>query len=296
MSENDYQTGYRGGQYHHGMDRGEYERGQGQKDLENTLSGGGGGGSASSKSSGTALGLILMAPFMFIVYPAGGILFLGTLGSFVYVMNWFNVHDFTVMMSTIALGFGTIFLGLWVERKVTQFGIYRALRLGWRIIIANGLLMKCVLVGGTNSKGVFEMDLAIKNANTISGAMLGAGVTIAVAFWLISRADRIYFPVDSQLAKEAELEKVRAAAPVKPKGKMKRFMSCLAWFIPVALGAHLIIRFAIDAYFGSTQSDPDIEGLRRAFYHKNLIFIYIADVAAWFLLSITGLLPGTGKK
>lgn len=84
MSDQDFNSGYRGNQFHHGMDRTEYERGKSQKDLENTLP-----GNQKVEVPGVAYTLILVSPFLFTVYPVLGFTILAAIGATAAAMGLF---------------------------------------------------------------------------------------------------------------------------------------------------------------------------------------------------------------
>lgn len=292
MGENDYQTGYRGGQYHHGMDRAEYDRGQGQKDLENTLSG---GGRTSSSGGGSLLGLVFIAPLMFMTYPAGGISALCILGGVSRLLDVFHVPPFTISLICVAVAFPTLFAAIWLEKKASMNIIYRVFRLIWRTVVCGMAIFAGSLISSLGiAKQRINLDLILQNLDQSGGALLWTALLMTGLFWFLRKADRAYFPTTGVVEQNSDAN-VKATTVIKPNGAPKRILMSVIWFIPVALGTHLIIRLLVDAYFGSTQSDPDTEILRKAFYQKNLIFIYIADVMVWLLVSIKGILPGTGK-
>jgi hypothetical protein len=279
MGENDYQSGYRGEQFHHGMDRTAYESGKAQKDLEGTL--GGGGGTVASSSGGSRLGLVFLAPLMVPSYPAGSILALSMLGVLSKLLEAFHVPVPAMIFICLAVAYPAVLAGLWLERKVSMNTAYRVFRTIWRTVVFGMAIFAGSLIKSLGiEKQRINLDMIINNLDQSGGALVWTVVLMAGVFWLLRKADRIYFPPTG----------------VKPKSANQRILMSVVWFVPAALVAHLIIRLAIDAYFGSTHSDPDTESLRRAFYQKNMIYLYAADVAVWLFLSIKGFLPGTGMR
>lgn len=284
---------YRAGQRE--ADAGMYKPGWEGENKKSDSGGGWSPAAGSGPATGISFGLMIMAPFMYMVYPAGGLLALGIIGALVVMMNWLHVPSFTVMMSAIVLAFAAFFIGIWAERKVSQSGVYRAVRQGWRILVSCALLSGSILQAGGKDINSFKMDLLIKNSDQVFGAFVVTLISIVIAFWLIRKADRIYFPVESLLAEETQAKAGVKAAAVKPKGAFQRAMMSLVWLLPVALVTHLIIRLLIDGYFQFMPSESETEELRLDFYHKNLIFLYMTDIMVWLLLSIKGILPGTKK-
>jgi|CXWL01.1.fsa_nt_gi hypothetical protein len=294
MGENDYQSGYRGEQFHHGMDRTAYESGKAQKDLEGAL--GGGGGVVASSGGGSPLGLVFLAPLMLPSYPAGSILTLTILGVVAKLLEAVHVPVPAMIFICLAVAFPAIFAGLWVERKVSMNGVYRVFRLIWRTVVFGMAIFAGSLISSLGlAKQRINLDMIMNNLDQSAGALLWTAILMTGVFWLLRRADRIYFPVSGVL-EEGPVADVQVKTVLKPKSANQRILMSVIWFVPAALVAHLIIRLAIEAYFGSTQSAPDMESLRRAFYQKNMIYLYVADVAVWLILSIKGLLPGTGRN
>lgn len=294
MGENDYQSGYRGEQFHHGMDRAAYDSGKAQKDLEGTLSGG--GGVAPSAGQGSPLGLVVLAPLMLPAYPAGSILTLVILGGASKLLEAFHVPVPAMILICFVLAFPSIFVGLKVEKKFSMNGAYRVFRMIWRTVVFGMAIFAGSLIKSLGiEKQRINLDLILNNLDQSGGALVWTVILMAGVFWLLRKADRIYFP-PTGVYEEGPAAQVQAKTVAKPKSANQRILMSIVWFVPAALVAHLIIRVAIDAYFGSSRSDPDVESLRRAFYQKNMIYIYAADVALWLFLSFKGLLPGTGRS
>ena len=133
------------------------------------------------------------------------------------------------------------------------------------------------------SNGSFETMGQL--VNRASGGTFFGGILAAIlAHFVFRKADRIYFPVAKEVAK---MEELAARGESLKRGFGKRVVYSLLWIVPVVALSNLTIRLVV----GLIMDDAD----RVAFYARNSPFVILASLAIWLVLSITGLLPGTGR-
>jgi hypothetical protein len=118
-----------------------------------------------------------------------------------------------------------------------------------------------------------------------SPGTLFAGILAAIlSHFVFRRADRIYFPVAKEVAKMQELA---ARGQSLKRGFGKRLVYSLLWIVPVVAASNLTIRLVV----GLIMEDAD----RIAFYARYSPFVILASLAIWLVLSVAGVLPGTGR-
>lgn len=190
MSDNqDYQSGYRGHQFHHGMDRVEYERGQGQKQPENDLAQMAGGGQK-TEVPGVAFTLLLVAPFIWMVYPV--------LGGDHHGRSHWNCRDL-FRLETPGMGIfpcvypGRLFFfpGMKLEAKASQSTVYRWVRGILRI------LLPFMAMAGAAARKNGHIDFNQIPPGTIVGAFFGS----VVIYLIFQRLDLICFPALKEIKK-----------------------------------------------------------------------------------------------
>lgn len=277
MSDNeDFKAGYRGGQFHHGMDRAEYERGKGQKELEDNLAKMAGGGRP-IEIPGVAFTLLLIAPMIWMIYPALGFtLWAVAVGCFLLFqalhvpMHWGFIIGF--ILCVLSFIPGMIF-----EKKASQITVYRWCR--GLIRIGAPLIFIAVGVSGDNFS---EMQLFIKKIEPVT--MLGGLVIGGIAYLIYQWLDLIYFPVKDKIKKlQEQLNKGE-----RPQRSMiKRMFYGFCWFIPtmtlLTILAMILARSILGQFEGQDfikQHGPIIGGI---------------NVVIWYMLCWIGKLPGTGK-
>lgn len=273
MGESDYQTGYRGGQYHHGMDRSEYTRGKDQKDLENTL----GGGGQKTEVSGVAFTLLLIAPMIWMVYPVLGFtllaIFAACVGLFGMVLHW-QVAGFII--GTI-LCVASFFWGMKLEYKVSQFTAYRWIRGILRIVLA--FMFTVVFASGKDMHDRFMLSQAQPGAIVL-------GFFVAVMVYLImQRLDLLYFPARAEIKKMKE-QIARGERPKRPI--LKRLFFGFCWFIPAMMILNLIVNIVVRLMMEEPSQ-------RQTFYGQYNVLITSINAGIWYVLCLLGILPGTGK-
>lgn len=289
---------YRAGQRE--ADAGTYKAGW--EGEGNSSSGGGGGGVVSSVgTTNFPIGLIILAPSMFMTYPAGGILALVILGAACKLLEVVHVPVLLMALICFVGAFPVFFFAIGVEKKASRNGAYRAFRQVWRVVFCGMAIFAGTFINRLGiEKQRINLDLIQKNLDTAGGALVWTVIMMAGLFWLLGKADRIYFPPTGVWEKDPQGEapaKAEAKARAsKPRSAMARILMSVVWLVPVFFVAHLVLRLLVDAYFGSTASDSAAEDVRRAFYQKNMMYLYMADMAVWLVLSVAGLLPGTGRK
>jgi hypothetical protein len=136
MSEDDYKAGMRGDAYNAGMDRGDWESGKAVYDRKQAILGT--GASAGGGAGGCAL--IAMLPFLPIFYPLAGVGAFGT----IYLLDPFLRDIGTPELLRLALGLVVgvmgFLAGIWVERRGSQFFLYRVARFVLRLGFITGFV------------------------------------------------------------------------------------------------------------------------------------------------------------
>lgn len=300
MDQKSYEDGKSGNAMGPNADVNAYRAGQAERDAttykpnsETGESQAQGGGWAPITSSGpaTAIGFghLIMAPFMYMIYPAGGIVFLGIVGIVcAVVLRVFHIPQFTAIFICFAAAFPAFFAGLRLEQMVSPNGPYRFFRQLWRAVTCTMSVFAYMFLRGTDIKK-FSPELVLKDLDKAGGALVYSAIALVILFWLVRRADRIYFPVESVRIKE-EL------AAAQPRGIVTRILMSLVWFLPVFIVMTLVIPLALWGYFDVTQPEENVRELAKAFYKQHMLYVYVINTAVWFVLSAAGILPGTGRK
>lgn len=84
------------------------------------------------------------------------------------------------------------------------------------------------------------------------------------------------------------MEALAARGESLQRGFGKRIVYSLLWIVPVVALSNLTIRLVV----GLIMDDAN----RIAFYASYSTFAILAGLAIWLILSIAGLLPGTGRE
>lgn len=274
MSDNqDYQAGYRGGQFHHGMDRAEYERGKGQKDLEDTL----GGGNRPVEVPGVAFTLLLIFPLIWTVYPVLGVTILIVPSVIMMVFLAFKQQMWGILFAFV-LGVFSFFPGMKLEAKASQFTVYRWVRGILRIVFSFG----AIVIFGSGSD-LHDRYFTLSKAQP--GALVGGFLGSVIVYLIFQRLDLIYFPALKEIKKMQE-QLARGERPARPL--LKRMFFGFCWFIPVMVVLSIIVGIALRCCM-------DGESARQTFIQKYGPITGGINVLIWYLLCLTGKLPGTGK-
>ena len=121
--------------------------------------------------------------------------------------------------------------------------------------------------------------------NRASGGTVFGGILASIlAHFVFRKADRIYFPVAKEVAK---MEELAARGESLKRGFGKRIVYALLWIVPVVALSNLTIRFVVGLVMGNAD--------RVAFYARYSDVVILASLTIWLLLSLVGILPGTGK-
>ncbi|MGE0267130.1 MAG: hypothetical protein AB7S78_01560 [Candidatus Omnitrophota bacterium] len=268
MSNDDYNAGYRGGQYHHGMDSGEYNRGKSQKALEDTL----GGAGKKVEVPGVAYTLILVSPFIWMVYPVMGLMIYAAVGGTVLLFRALHVpKEWGIFIGLIPFAM-SFFWGMILENKVSQIKLYRWYRDAQRVCLA--FVVPVVLV---MRDGAFTADEA-----GALGVCFFAAVIIFITF---QRMDLIYFPALKEIKKMQEQLK-KGERPKRPL--MKRLVFGFCWFVPVMVILTLADGLVLMQFMKEASQ-------REAFTKQYGIIVGSINCAIWYGLCLLGKLPGTGK-
>jgi hypothetical protein len=134
--------------------------------------------------SGVGYTLLLISPFLYMVYPTLGVTLFGSFLVVLTVTHWLHVPDFPAILLLFALCVASFFPGMKLEVMASQFKIYRALRVPWRMV--NFFSLPVIINYGRHAD---SFDKA-------SGPALFAGIVLAILMhFILQKADRLYFPV-----------------------------------------------------------------------------------------------------
>jgi hypothetical protein len=270
MSENDYQTGYRGGQFHHGMDRAEYDRGRGQKELEDTL----GGAGQKTPVNGVAFTLLFIAPFIWMVYPILGFTILAVFAGFVFLFRALHVAPQWGFLIAVIPCIMSFFWGMMLEAKASQVTVYRWIRGILRVLFS--FVGITALSAGGKSATFSDIQPA---------GFVGGFFGTVIIYLIFQRMDLIYFPALAEIKKMQE-KLARGERPTRPL--LKRMFFGFCWFIPLVMVLNLFIN--IGARLGIEDNMA-----RQGFYDHYNTPILIVNSVIWYVLCLIGKLPGTGK-
>lgn len=271
MDSQDYNAGYRGHQFHHGMDRGEYERGKGQKELEDTL---GGAGRAATPVDGVSFTLLLVAPFIWMVYPVLGVTIMVAPAIVVLICLALKMQGLWPFFFAFILGVLSFFPGMQFEGRASQFVVYRWIRGILRIVFS--FVAITGLIAGKHTHSFNDIP---------PGAYVGGFFGAVIAYLTFQRLDLIYFRATAEIKKMQE-QLARGERPQRPI--LKRLFFGFCWFIPVMMILNLIIN--VGARLGI---EDNIE--RKEFYEHYGAIIFGVNAVIWYALCFLGKLPGTGK-
>jgi hypothetical protein len=229
--------------------------------------------------SGVGFTLLLVSPFLILVYPVLG------LTLYVVAGAMFALVYFTPLTKEIGIFIGFIacvasfFPAVNFEVKASQFKLYRIARTLWRVVNFSGLP---VLVAGIMSyRGSGQIDPA-----AAGGAFSGGLITALVVHFLFRRCDRMYFPVWAEVEKLQELEERGISQRRRP---LKRVFNSLLWSVPVVI----VLSVSVRAFVGGMAEGP----LEVAeFYDQYAAVVYGLTFLIWLVLCIAGILPGTGQR
>ncbi len=277
MGENDYESGYRGNQFHHGMDRAEYERGQAQKQLHDDLGKMASGGvERKTEVPAVAFTLLLVAPFIWMVYPVLGVTIMVVPIVVVAIFTALKLMEWGYLLAFI-LGVCAFFPGMQFEHKISQFTVYRVIRGILRIIFAF-VFGVAVCAGKGMHSGMGPGDLP-------PGAWVGGFFIAVIAYLIFQRLDIIYFPSQKEMKKMTE-KILKGDRITRPLGK--RLLWGFCWLIPTVVILALLEMIAIRLFMNVTEGRELFERIRPVLACINFVI--------WYLLCLFGRLPGTSKN
>jgi hypothetical protein len=220
----------------------------------------------------------MMSPLLFTVFPVWGLSLWVAGGGVFWLLSLTPLHVGIAVVGGVAAWFAAFFLGTRLEQAASQFAIYRMIRTVGRWVTP----FLFVIWMGTSNGSLETMGQLFDRA---SGGTFFAGILAAIlAHFVFRKADRIYFPVAKEVAK---MEELAARGESLKRGFGKRVVYSLLWIVPVVALSNLTIRVVV----GLIMDDAD----RVAFYARYSPFVILTSLAIWLVLSITGLLPGTGR-
>ncbi|MBL8012834.1 MAG: hypothetical protein JNN05_03205, partial [Candidatus Omnitrophica bacterium] len=228
MSDNqDYQAGYRGNQFHHGMDRAAYESGKSQKETEDAVARMAPGGQP-VVVDGVSFTLLLVAPFIWMVYPVLGVTILAAPAVVVLICLSLNIQGLWAFLIAFILGVVSFFPGMSFEARVSQFAIYRWIRGVLRI------LFSFVAVSALAASKHHPRSFSDIPADAMAWGFFGA----VIAYLIFQRMDLIYFRSHKEI-KKFQQQLAKGERPIRPMAKRLFFGFC--WFIPVMIVLSLVV-------------------------------------------------------
>jgi len=227
---------------------------------------------------GAAFTLLVTSPLLFTVFPVWGLSLYAVGGGAAWLVSLASSQSATAIVAGLIGWFAAFFFGIRLEQVASQLAIYRMVRTVGRWVTP---FLVVIWMGTAN--GSFETMGQL--VNRASPGIFCAGILASIlAHFVFRKADRIYFPVTKEVAKMREL--AERGESLK-RGFGKRIIYSLMWIVPVLLVSNLSIRLGV----GLIMDDAD----RVAFYAHYSTFVILAGVAGWLILSVAGILPGTGR-
>lgn len=279
MNDNkDYQAGYRGDQFHHGMDRATYDAGKAAKENLDAIGRMAGGGEK-TEIPGVAFTLILIAPMIWMVYPALGMtIWAAVAACYLLLIHVLNMPSHWAVLLGFILCVMSFVPGMVLEQKASQAPLYR----GFRALVRIGAPLIFFVIG-VSGRGPSDMQIVIKD--TEPGA-IGAWLCIAViAYFIYQRLDLLYFPARDKIRKLQEKIN-KGERPTRSMGKRMAYGLC--WFVPVMVVLTVIYYIVIRCTVESPSEQITVS-------KKYGPIVGPINAAVWYLLCLLGVLPGTGK-
>jgi len=238
----------------------------------------------SAPIDGAGFTLLVTSPLLFTVFPAWGLSLYAASGGVFWLVSVANasarVTDTNGVgyLFAVVAWFAAFFLGIRVEKVASQFFLYRMVR-----TVSRWVAPFLIVIWMGTANGSFEtMGQLVNRAKPET--MFGGILVAILSHFVFRRADRLFFPVAKQVAK---MEELAARGESLKRGFPKRVVYSLLWIVPVVAGSNLTIRLVV----GSIMEDAD----RIAFYARYSSFVVVASLTIWLVLSIAGILPGTGR-
>lgn len=295
MDRQSYEDGRIGRASGPGTDMGAYRQGQLHTEAGRYKPGWEGGESNASVSEpvvpvpkvevdGAAFTLLLMSPLLFTVYPVWGLSLYAAVGA---TLGIFSLTPYTaggtpaavgIAFATLAAGFAAFFYGIRLEGMASQWALYRMVRMAARWVTP----FLFVIWMGTRNGSLETIGQLVNRASP--GTFFGGILATILAHFVFRKADQIYFPVAKEVERMQEL--AARGEPLK-RGFGKRVIYSVLWIVPAVAICNLIVRIAI----GLIMEDA----ARVAFYGRYGDFVTVASFVVWLVLSIAGILPGTGS-
>lgn len=277
MDDKDYNAGYRGEQFHHGMDRATYEKGKADKENLDAIGRMAGGGQK-VEINGVAFTLLLIAPMIWMIYPALGLTLWAVAAGCYFLFTALHVPMHWGFILGFILCVLSFILGLILEQKASQSSVYR----WFRVLVRIGAPLIFVMVGVTGDTPS-DFKFFIREIEPI--ALVGGFFLAVVAYLIYQRLDLIYFPAKDKIKKlQEQLNKGE-----RPKRSMgKRLFYGFCWFVPVMVVLTIIFYIVIRC----TVDSPSEQLAVRQQYGP---IVGPVNAAVWYLLCLLGKLPGTGK-
>jgi hypothetical protein len=143
--------------------------------------------------SGPGFTMVLMAPFLAVMYPAVGALATAgaAVGGFAVGALWPS-NQMAILVAAIVGAIAMLYYGQKAEHALSRFRIYRALRHALRLVLLGTLIAQLLFTEFTNPWTTTPLD-AFNQAT--GGAIFTAIIAVAVMHFVFRRLDRLFFPV-----------------------------------------------------------------------------------------------------
>lgn len=266
MSEQDFNAGLSGKPFQPGMSLADYDRGVALR-LGPKV-----------EVSGIAFTLLMIAPMIWMIYPALGLTLWAVAAGCYFLFNALHVPMHWGFILGFILCVLSFLLGLILEKRASQAVFYR----WFRGLVRIGAPLIFVFVG-VKGDDVNDFQFFIKGIEPIE--LVGGFFIGVIAYLIYQRLDLIYFPAKDKIRKLQE--KINKGE--RPKRSMgKRMFYGFCWFVPVMVVLtvifYIIIRCTVDS--------PSEQLAVRQQYGP---IVGPINAAIWYLLCLMGRLPGTGK-
>lgn len=262
MSESDHQAGLSGKPFQPDMDLADYERGAALR-LGPKV-----------EVPGVAFTLILVSPFLPMVYPVLGLTIYAAVAGVVALSFALPTPKKVELFPGIVLSVAAFSPGCILERRISELGIYRILRSTWRL---TGLVILSMLDLIDGSLSFIGPGLLARASGVELFSLL---IFLFVVHLVCTFVDRLYFPVKAEVLRQREhLAKGQALT----RGRGKRWLYGALWLLPVLVACSIAGNTAITRFV-----PEQLETLRPV--------VYLAGLTVWFLLCVFGILPGTSKR
>jgi len=219
-------------------------------------------------TNGVGFGLILMSPFLFLLYLGLGLTLYAGVGVAVLLGVALKLPLGVWMTLALVLFVLAWFPGLKLERSLSQIKPYRLVRGTVRLVVPVAAVVWMVA------------------SNQFSGPTMTFAILAIVPFHLLCRLfDRLYFPVWSEVTRKSAM--AQQGTPDR-RPMIKRLFYALVWLIPFIAIIQLLVLVTAGMLGGGRDETLEVISPLRN-------YLVPAAMLLWLILTLTGKLPGTGR-